>query len=107
MNNESLSSEPVSAVAAAEAEAAARMAGRRKRLSRIAFAVSCALGIATGAWSYGAIRAAMDVYAGATPTALAGRENRMNAFSRSAWRLYLKLALPPEELAQKERFLEK
>ena len=76
-----------------------------RRFPAIAFAVACMTGIAAGAWSYGAVRAAMDVAAGESPVAMAGRENAMGAFHRSSYRLWLKLALEPSDLELKEKYV--
>ena len=77
----------------------------KRRFPAVAFAAACAAGLAAGAWSWGFARAAMDVAAGESPVAMAGRENAMNAFHRAAYRLWLKLALEPQDLELKEKFV--
>ena len=97
--------EAAASAAGEEANAAAlRTAARKRMVSRIAFAVSCALAAAAGVWTHGLALAALDVYYGELPAAMAGRENSLDAYRRSAYRLYCRLALEPDALAEMEGF---
>lgn len=79
-------------------------ARRASLFSRAVLAFSIAAAAAAAIWAHGAALAAVDAANGETPAAMAGRENALDSFRRSAYRLWMRLALPPEDLAAKERF---
>ena len=103
--NEHADNGAAAAAADMEANAAARrIAAKNRVVSRIAFAVSCAFAVAAGVWTHGLALAAIDCGRDEPPAALAGRENSLDAYRRSAYRLWCRLALDPEALAEKESF---
>lgn len=88
-----------------EASAAARrIAAKNRMVSRIAFAVSCAFAAAAGVWTHGLALAAIDCGRDEPPAAMAGRENSLDAYRRSAYRLWCRLSLSPDALAEMECF---